>query len=216
MDEIAALTPTFRGVSYEKIDELGSIQWPCNEAAPEGTPTMHVDEFVRGKGSSSSRSTCRPTREVDAQVPAAADHRPHPVAVQRRRADAAHRQQPVAQRGPAGDPSARRRGARHQGRRLGRHPEPRRRDGAARDGHRAHAAGRGLHHLPLPGVGRQRDHHRQLRLGHQLPRVQGHGGAGHAGDAAVARGSRSTAASTKSQQGCLTAAQAEADDGCRQ
>ncbi|HEY4366843.1 MAG TPA: formate dehydrogenase subunit alpha [Steroidobacteraceae bacterium] len=50
MDEIAALTPTFTGVSYEKIDRLGSIQWPCNAAAPEGTPTMHVGEFVRGKG----------------------------------------------------------------------------------------------------------------------------------------------------------------------
>ncbi len=50
MDEIARLTPTFTGVSYEKLDRLGSIQWPCNEHAPEGTPTMHVDEFVRGKG----------------------------------------------------------------------------------------------------------------------------------------------------------------------
>jgi formate dehydrogenase major subunit len=50
MDEIARLTPTFHGVSYDKIDRLGSIQWPCNEEAPEGTPTMHVQEFVRGKG----------------------------------------------------------------------------------------------------------------------------------------------------------------------
>ncbi|RDU97078.1 formate dehydrogenase subunit alpha [Trinickia dinghuensis] len=50
MDEIARLTPTFHGVSYELIDRLGSVQWPCNEQAPEGTPTMHVDEFVRGKG----------------------------------------------------------------------------------------------------------------------------------------------------------------------
>jgi formate dehydrogenase major subunit len=50
MDEIASLTPTFTGVSYEKLDRLGSIQWPCNEEAPEGTPTMHVEEFVRGKG----------------------------------------------------------------------------------------------------------------------------------------------------------------------
>jgi formate dehydrogenase major subunit len=50
MDEIAALTPTFTGVSYEKLDRLGSIQWPCNAAAPDGTPTMHVGEFVRGKG----------------------------------------------------------------------------------------------------------------------------------------------------------------------
>jgi formate dehydrogenase major subunit len=50
MDEIARLTPTFRGVSYEKIDRMGSIQWPCNDKAPEGTPVMHEEEFVRGKG----------------------------------------------------------------------------------------------------------------------------------------------------------------------
>ncbi|CAN7679141.1 formate dehydrogenase subunit alpha [Variovorax sp. LjRoot290] len=50
MAEIATLTPTFRGVSYKRLDELGSIQWPCNDAAPEGTPTMHIDSFVRGKG----------------------------------------------------------------------------------------------------------------------------------------------------------------------
>lgn len=50
MDEIARLTPTFKGVSFEKLDRLGSIQWPCNDEHPEGTPVMHVDEFVRGKG----------------------------------------------------------------------------------------------------------------------------------------------------------------------
>ena len=50
MDEIARLTPTFAGVSYQKLDELGSVQWPCNETAPEGTPVMHVGGFVRGKG----------------------------------------------------------------------------------------------------------------------------------------------------------------------
>ncbi|MBN9452032.1 MAG: formate dehydrogenase subunit alpha [Bosea sp.] len=50
MEEIARLTPTFAGVSYEKLDALGSVQWPCNDKAPEGTPLMHVDRFVRGKG----------------------------------------------------------------------------------------------------------------------------------------------------------------------
>jgi formate dehydrogenase major subunit len=50
MAEIAAMTPTFNGVSYEKLDALGSIQWPCNDAAPSGTPMMHVDRFVRGRG----------------------------------------------------------------------------------------------------------------------------------------------------------------------
>jgi len=50
MDEIAALTPTFNGVSYQKLEQMGSIQWPCNDSAPDGTPTMHIDGFVRGKG----------------------------------------------------------------------------------------------------------------------------------------------------------------------
>jgi formate dehydrogenase major subunit len=50
MDEIARLTPTFAGVSFKRIEELGSIQWPCNEKAPEGTPVMHIGTFVRGKG----------------------------------------------------------------------------------------------------------------------------------------------------------------------
>ena len=50
MDEIARLTPTFAGVSFEKLDRLGSVQWPCNEKAPEGTPVMHIGGFVRGKG----------------------------------------------------------------------------------------------------------------------------------------------------------------------
>jgi formate dehydrogenase major subunit len=50
MDEIARLTPTFTGVSYERLDELGSIQWPCNEKAPTGTPVVHIGGFVRGKG----------------------------------------------------------------------------------------------------------------------------------------------------------------------
>ena len=50
MDEIARVTPTFKGVSFEKLDRLGSVQWPCNDKAPEGTPLMHVGTFVRGLG----------------------------------------------------------------------------------------------------------------------------------------------------------------------
>lgn len=50
MDEIARTTPSFAGVSYALLDRVGSVQWPCNAAAPEGTPVMHVEGFVRGKG----------------------------------------------------------------------------------------------------------------------------------------------------------------------
>jgi hypothetical protein len=69
-------------------------------------------------------------------------------------------------------------------------------------GQRAHAAGRGLHDLPLPRVGRQRDHHRQLRLGDQLPRVQGHRGAGDAGRAAVELAARVHALFSRVQANC--------------
>jgi formate dehydrogenase major subunit len=50
MDEIARTTPSFAGVSFDALERLGSIQWPCNEKAPEGTPVMHMNGFVRGKG----------------------------------------------------------------------------------------------------------------------------------------------------------------------
>jgi len=50
MDEIAALTPTFSGVSFERLDKDGSMQWPVTDEAPLGTPIMHIGGFVRGKG----------------------------------------------------------------------------------------------------------------------------------------------------------------------
>jgi formate dehydrogenase major subunit len=50
MDEIARLTPSFAGVSFERLEAEGSLQWPVNEANPDGSPIMHVDGFVRGKG----------------------------------------------------------------------------------------------------------------------------------------------------------------------
>jgi formate dehydrogenase major subunit len=50
MDEIASITPTFKNISFKRLDELGSVQWPCDDEAPEGTPIMHIEEFTRGKG----------------------------------------------------------------------------------------------------------------------------------------------------------------------
>jgi len=69
MDEIARLTPTFSGVSYARLDELGSIQWPCDAAHPGGTPTMHVDEFVRGKGRFLLTAYVPSREKVDARYP---------------------------------------------------------------------------------------------------------------------------------------------------
>ncbi|RWM75022.1 MAG: formate dehydrogenase subunit alpha [Mesorhizobium sp.] len=50
MDEIAKTTPSFAKISYDYLEKMGSVQWPCNEQAPEGTPIMHISGFVRGKG----------------------------------------------------------------------------------------------------------------------------------------------------------------------
>ncbi len=49
MDEIARSTPSFAGVSYTRL-ETESLQWPVNAAHPDGSPIMHVEGFVRGKG----------------------------------------------------------------------------------------------------------------------------------------------------------------------
>ncbi len=50
MDEIARLTPSFAGVSFTRLDEAGSLQWPVNETFPDGAPVMHIDGFASGKG----------------------------------------------------------------------------------------------------------------------------------------------------------------------
>jgi formate dehydrogenase major subunit len=105
MDEIARLTPTFNGVSYAALDRHGSLQWPCNAAAPDGTVTMHIGEFVRGKGRFMITRYV-PTEERQRPLPAAAHHRAHPQPVQCRRANPPHRQRGLARGRPAGNPPA--------------------------------------------------------------------------------------------------------------
>ncbi len=96
MDEIAALTPTFAGVSYAKLDELGSVQWPCNEKAP----TWHAGHAYRRlrarQGQVRHHRICPDRRAHRTALPAVADHRPHSQPVQCRRPDAAHRQYHLA------------------------------------------------------------------------------------------------------------------------
>ncbi|HKE49346.1 MAG TPA: formate dehydrogenase subunit alpha [Rhodanobacteraceae bacterium] len=69
MDEIARVTPTFTNMSFAKIDELGSVQWPCNDEHPNGTPTMHVGTFVRGKGRFLLTEYVPTTEKVNAKYP---------------------------------------------------------------------------------------------------------------------------------------------------
>ena len=131
MDEIAALTPTFAGVSYAKLDELGSVQWPCNEKAPEGTPVMHIGGFVRGKGKFIVTEYSRPTSAPTA-IPADADHGTYSQPVQCRRTDPPHRQCRLARKTfSRSTPTTRRSAA--WGWRLGVAVEPRRRNDLARE-----------------------------------------------------------------------------------
>jgi formate dehydrogenase major subunit len=70
MQEIAALTPSFSGVSYDRIDRLGSVQWPCNDDTGEaGTSVMHVDRFVRGKGRFSNTQYVASDEKVTRRYP---------------------------------------------------------------------------------------------------------------------------------------------------
>jgi formate dehydrogenase major subunit len=98
MAEIAALTPSFQGVSFAKIEQHGSVQWPCNSDTDElGTAIMHVDGVRAWQGPLHHHPVRGHRREGHPPLPAAADHRAHPVAVQRGRTDPPHTQQPVAQ-----------------------------------------------------------------------------------------------------------------------
>ena len=178
MDEIAALKPTFAGVSFARLDELGSIQWPCNEKAPEGTPVMHVDGFVRGRGKFVITEYVPTDEKTGPRFPLLLTTgrvlSQYNVGAQTRRTP----ERRLAQGGRAGDPPARCRAARHPRRRLGKAREPGRRHLAPRRDHRARRAGRRLHDLPPSRDPGQRRDHGLFRLGDQLPGIQGDGGAG--------------------------------------
>jgi formate dehydrogenase major subunit len=49
LDEVARTSPAYSGMSFELIDRVGSVQWPCDANAPEGTEVLHTKTFPRGK-----------------------------------------------------------------------------------------------------------------------------------------------------------------------
>jgi anaerobic selenocysteine-containing dehydrogenase len=185
MDEIASLTPTFTGVSYARLDALGSIQWPCNAAHPEGTPTMHVEDFPIGLGQFAITDYVASDELSNRRFPLLLTTgrilSQYNVGAQTRRThNQAWHDEDVLELHPA---DAELRGVRDG--RLGRHHQPRRPDGTACADQRPHAAGGGLHYLPPSGQRGQRDHHRQLRLGDQLSGIQGDRRAGREGQPAI-------------------------------
>ena len=64
LDEIARLSPAYRGISFDLIDQIGSVQWPCDENAPQGTEILHRERFPRANGRGTFMLTeYVPTRE---------------------------------------------------------------------------------------------------------------------------------------------------------
>jgi len=50
MDEIAAVTPIYGGISHARLDDGAGIQWPCWDEMHKGTPILHHTGFTRGRG----------------------------------------------------------------------------------------------------------------------------------------------------------------------
>jgi predicted molibdopterin-dependent oxidoreductase YjgC len=69
MDEIAAVTPIYGGVNYERLEELGSLQWPVPTADHPGTPYLHKGQFSRGLGKFNPVEWKPPAEEPDPEYP---------------------------------------------------------------------------------------------------------------------------------------------------
>jgi len=64
LDEIARLSPAYKGLSFDLLDRVGSAQWPVDENAPEGTEVLHRERFPRANGRGTFMLTeFVPTRE---------------------------------------------------------------------------------------------------------------------------------------------------------
>ena len=159
---------------------------------------MHIDGFVRGKGKFMITEYVPTDERTGPRFPLLLTTGPHPrrstTSARRRGAPTTSlwHEEDVLEIHPH---DAEQRGVKR--RRLGAHRQPRRRDGAARADHRPRGAGRRLHDLPPPDDAGQRHHHRLLRLGDQLPRIQGDGGAGARRPTARRTGRRTTTRSPK-------------------
>ena len=68
MDEINATTPSYQGIIYQRIEEIG-LQWPCPTLDHHGTPILHKDAFTRGRGLFSAIEYTPPAEEPDNEYP---------------------------------------------------------------------------------------------------------------------------------------------------
>ncbi len=69
MDELAALTPIYAGVRFDRLDAGEQLQWPVRSVEHAGTPILHVGEFARGKGLFTANAHLEPAEHPDAEYP---------------------------------------------------------------------------------------------------------------------------------------------------
>jgi len=69
MREIAALVPTYGGISYDRLEENFGLQWPCPTPDHPGTKFLHKERFVRGKGWFRGIEYSPPAEEPDDEFP---------------------------------------------------------------------------------------------------------------------------------------------------
>jgi len=69
MEEAARLTPSYGGITYERLEKVGSLQWPCPNAEHPGTPYLHKDKFARGLGKFFALEYKDPAELPDAEYP---------------------------------------------------------------------------------------------------------------------------------------------------
>lgn len=67
-DEMRMLTPSYRGMTYARLNEHG-LQWPCPSEDHPGTPILHVDGFIRGKGRFAVVEQIEPAETADEEYP---------------------------------------------------------------------------------------------------------------------------------------------------
>jgi len=67
--EIRALTPSYHGITYSRLENEAGCRWPCPKEDHPGTPILHVGKFTRGKGLLSALEYRAPAEEPDKEYP---------------------------------------------------------------------------------------------------------------------------------------------------
>ena len=89
MVEVSKLTPSYGGISYERLEELGFLHWPCPAPDHPGTPYLHKGKFSRGLGHFHAVEFKEPAELPDQEYPLHADDRAVDVPFPHRHHDAA-------------------------------------------------------------------------------------------------------------------------------